>query len=178
MGSLRVGHDWATSLSLSCIGEGNGNTLQCSCLENPRDGGPWWAAVYGIAQSRTRLKWLSSSTQPWGARPCLPSTLEKPFHRLRLSRDRVTGSFVEEKRKEKPADVSPCSSLWSLDPAVIPLSLWTTPRTIRGTHISKLYPFLKVFSLGRWKNPPALGRRLWQAPSLVVDKVTRGTFEL
>jgi len=47
--------------SLSCIGEGNGNPLQCSCLENPRDGGVWWAAVYGVAQSRTRLKWLSSS---------------------------------------------------------------------------------------------------------------------
>ena len=47
--------------SLSCIGEGNGNPLQCSCLENPRDGGAWWAAVYGITQSRTRLKWLSSS---------------------------------------------------------------------------------------------------------------------
>ena len=42
--------------SLSCIGEGNGNTLQCSCLENPRDGGAWWAAVYGVTQSRTRLK--------------------------------------------------------------------------------------------------------------------------
>jgi len=48
--------------SLSCIGEGNGNPLQCSCLENPRDGGAWWAAVYGVAQSRTRLKWLSSSS--------------------------------------------------------------------------------------------------------------------
>ena len=47
--------------SLSCIGEGNGNPLQCSCLENPRDGGAWLAAVYGVAQSRTRLKWLSSS---------------------------------------------------------------------------------------------------------------------
>ena len=47
--------------SLSCIGEGNGNPLQCSCLENPRDRGAWWAAVYGIAQSRTRLKRLSSS---------------------------------------------------------------------------------------------------------------------
>ena len=44
--------------SLSCIGEGNGNPLQCSCLENPRDGGAWWAAVYGVA-SRTRLKRLS-----------------------------------------------------------------------------------------------------------------------
>ena len=42
--------------SLSCIGEGNGNPLQCSCLENPRNGGAWWAAVYGVAQSPTRLK--------------------------------------------------------------------------------------------------------------------------
>ena len=48
--------------SLSCIGEGNGNPFQCSRLENPRDGGAWWAAVYGVAQSRTRLKWLSSSS--------------------------------------------------------------------------------------------------------------------
>ena len=60
MGSQRVGHDWATSLSLSCIGEGNGNPLQCSCLENPKDGGAWWAAVYGVAQSWTWLMWLSS----------------------------------------------------------------------------------------------------------------------
>ena len=50
--------------SLPCIGEGNGNPLQCSCLENPRDGGAWWAAVYGVAQSRTRLKQLSSSRLP------------------------------------------------------------------------------------------------------------------
>ena len=48
--------------SLSCIGEGNGNPLQCSCLENPRDGGAWWAAIYGVAQSRTWLKQLSSSS--------------------------------------------------------------------------------------------------------------------
>ena len=48
--------------SLSCFGEGNGNPLQCSCLENPRDGGAWWAAVYGVAQSPTRLKRLSSSS--------------------------------------------------------------------------------------------------------------------
>ena len=59
MGSRRVGHDWETSLSL--IGEGNGNPLQCSCLENPRDGGAWWASVYGVTQSRTRLKRLSTS---------------------------------------------------------------------------------------------------------------------
>ena len=48
------------SLSLSCIGVGNGNPLQRSCLENPSDGGAWWAAVCGVAQSQTRLKWLSS----------------------------------------------------------------------------------------------------------------------
>ena len=48
--------------SLSCIEEGNGSPLQCSCLENPRDSGAWWAAVYGVAQSWTRLKWLSSSS--------------------------------------------------------------------------------------------------------------------
>ena len=53
--------------SLSCIGEGDGNPLQCSCPENPRVGGTWWAAVYGVAQSRTRLKWLSSSSSnEWG----------------------------------------------------------------------------------------------------------------
>ena len=48
--------------SLSCIGEGNGNPLQCSCLENPRDGGAWWAAVYGVTQSWTRLKRLSCNS--------------------------------------------------------------------------------------------------------------------
>ena len=47
---------------LACIGEGNGNPLQCSCLENPRDGGAWWATIYRVAQSWTRLKRLSSSS--------------------------------------------------------------------------------------------------------------------
>ena len=63
MGSWRVGHNWATSLSR--IREGNGDPLQCSCLENPRDGGAWWSAIYGITQSRTGLKWLSSSSEKW-----------------------------------------------------------------------------------------------------------------
>ena len=62
MGLLGVGHDWVTSLSLSCTREGNGNPLQYSCLENPRDEGAWWAAIYGVAQSQTRLKRLSSSS--------------------------------------------------------------------------------------------------------------------
>ena len=52
MESLRVGHNRATSLSLSCIGGGDGNPLQCSCLENPREGGAWWAAIYGVARVR------------------------------------------------------------------------------------------------------------------------------
>ena len=68
---------------LSCIGEGNGNPLQYSCLENPRDGGAWWAAVYGVAQGRTQLKWLSSSSsiqiniqvsQLWAQNPLLVLT--------------------------------------------------------------------------------------------------------
>ena len=64
MGSRRVGHDERLPFhfSLSCIGEGNGNPLQCSCLENPRDGGACWAAVYGVSQSWTRLTCLSSSS--------------------------------------------------------------------------------------------------------------------
>ena len=64
MGSLRVGHDRATSLSLLTFmyWRRNGNPLQCSCLENPRDGGAWWAAICGVAQSQTWLKWLSSSS--------------------------------------------------------------------------------------------------------------------
>ena len=60
-GLLRVGHDWATSLSLFTFMHWRRTPLQCSCLENPRDGGAWWAAVYGVAQSRTQLKRFSSS---------------------------------------------------------------------------------------------------------------------
>ena len=56
--------------SLSCIGEGNGNPLQCSCLENPRDGGAWWAAISGVTQSRTWLKRLSSSSSSPAHWPC------------------------------------------------------------------------------------------------------------
>ena len=72
--------------SLSCIGERNGNPLQCSCLENPRDGRAWWAAVYGVAQSRTRLKQLSSSSRvPYNslAIPDIP-TVKENFRLLLL----------------------------------------------------------------------------------------------
>ena len=64
MGSRRVGHDWATSLSLFSFmhWRRKWQPVWCSCLENPRDDGAWWAAIYGVAQSRTRLKRLSSSS--------------------------------------------------------------------------------------------------------------------
>ena len=63
MGSQRVGHDSDFTFTFHFHGgEGNGNPLQCSCLENPRDGRAWWAAIYGVAQSRTWLKRLSSSS--------------------------------------------------------------------------------------------------------------------
>ena len=64
--------------SLSCIGEGNGNPLQCSCLENPRDGGAWWAAVYGVAQSRTRHLAAAASS----------------FHVLILEKEMATHSSI------------------------------------------------------------------------------------
>ena len=76
VGLLRVGHNWA--ISLSGIGEGNGNPLHCSCLENPRDGGAGWAAVNGVAQSRTRLKRLSSSSSPFS------TGLQCPYHTARV----------------------------------------------------------------------------------------------
>ena len=92
MGSLRVEHDSATLLSLfTFIGEGNGNLLQCSCLENPRDGGAWWVAVYGVAQSWTRLSISSTSSRIvtssyWGSTsgnyPPLQGRLQKYFHAL------------------------------------------------------------------------------------------------
>ena len=79
MGSLRVGHNRATSLSLSCIGEGNGNPLQYYCLENSRDRGAWWAAIYGVAQSRTWLKWpsISASNFPVVMYGCVSWTVKK-----------------------------------------------------------------------------------------------------
>ena len=59
--TVQVSHPYMTTGN---IGEGNGNPLQCSCLENPRDRGAWWASVYGVAQSQTRLKEFSSSSPP------------------------------------------------------------------------------------------------------------------
>ena len=91
--------------SLSCIGEGNGNPLQCSCLENPGDGKAWWAAVYGVTQSWTRLKWLSSSRQPkiwtqnWhsviSAISYLPKKVKRP---TRTQREKKRTSSLDGRR--------------------------------------------------------------------------------
>ena len=97
MGLRRVRHNWVTSLFhflLWCIGEGNGNPLQCSCLENPRDGGAWRAAVYGVAQNRTRLKWLSSSSN-------IRRKKIWSFVETRMGLETVTQSEVSQKGKNK-----------------------------------------------------------------------------
>ena len=110
--------------SLSCIGEGNGNPLQCSCLENPRDGGAWWAAVYVVTQSRTRLKRLSSSSSR-GAVRAVERSVCQGDHQARLrSRDRTARSTPSPRRRapsEKPGR-SRCAGrnlelwlLWSLE---------------------------------------------------------------
>ena len=92
--------------SLSCIGEGHGNPLQCSCLENPRDGGAWWAAVYGVAQSQTRLKRLSSSSSiPWMEWPGRLQSMGS----LRVGHDWATSlslfTFMHWRREWQPTPV-------------------------------------------------------------------------
>ena len=77
--------------SLSCIGEGNGNPLQCSGLENPRDGGAWWAAIYEVTQSQTRLKWLSSM-KAWGQWPQSSGTMTMTWLPIHISTSKRTTS--------------------------------------------------------------------------------------
>ena len=124
MGSLGVRHDWETSLSLflSCIGEGNGNPLQCSCLENPRDGGAWWAAVYGVTQSWT---WLSSSS----------SRLDLCFHScFQFSCSVVSDSlWPHGLQHARPPCPSPTPEVYSNS---CPLSWWCHP-----TISSSVIPF-------------------------------------
>ena len=82
--------------SLSCIGKGNGNPLQCSCLENPRNGGASWAAVYGVAQSRIRLKRLSSSSTVSQTQRHLPSFTHLKERALGLIHPRNTSTHSEK----------------------------------------------------------------------------------
>ena len=135
MRSQRVRQDWATSLSLSRTGEGNGNPLQCSCLENSRDGGAWWAAVYGVAQSWTRLKWLGSSS----------SKHNSHLYEFRLSR----GSWLLRHPPEFSS--SPCQSLypqWSLQTSL------TTTTVCPGT-IFPPEPVAASSLQGTWARAPA-----------------------
>ena len=100
---------WLGQLSMhACVGEGNGNPLQYSCLENPRDGGAWWAAIYGVAQSQTWLKWLSSSI--------LRNALEKI---LSLDSVTVTSSYSLHPLIQDTAKFRPMVfKLWFGDPGV------------------------------------------------------------
>ena len=108
--------------SLSCIGEGNGNPFQCSCLENTRDGGAWWAAVYGVAQSQTRLKRFSSSSSSWhclgwgGVGGCSWS-LPVLSHRGRAEYGQAVGAGVCLSRDP------PCLIL-HLSPVHLPIPSW------------------------------------------------------
>ena len=106
MGSRRSNRtEWLHfHFSLSCIGEGNGNPLQCSCLENPRDGRAWWAAFYGVAQSRTRLKQLSSSSS--SSQPKNPPLLEAILVRLTC----LLGEIIESQQGERIHQDLPASS--------------------------------------------------------------------
>ena len=79
------------------IGEGNGNPLQCSCLENPRDGGAWWAAVYGVTQSRTRLKRLSSSSSSVSELDTLVDNSSSHSHRLVFFTQEIFSLFSSSK---------------------------------------------------------------------------------
>ena len=80
--------------SLSCIGEGNGNPLQCSCLENPRDREACWASVYGVVLSRTRLKWLSNSNSSKSIQISLSSWFS--LGRLSVSRNLFISSRMSK----------------------------------------------------------------------------------
>ena len=108
--------------SLSCIGEGNGSPLQFSCLENPRDGGTWWAAVYGVAQSWTRLKLLSSSSSCCSSISILDQVTAYTWLVL------------------CPTAFAMLCALWGLwhAPCFL-LDLWTTPVLIFSRHLHSLY---------------------------------------
>ena len=84
----------------ACIGEGNGNPLQCSCLENPRDGGAWWAAVYGVTQSQTRLKRLSMVLRKEEYTPGLTAIRLEPLPKMNpreLRMWKMEGSWPQDR---------------------------------------------------------------------------------
>ena len=102
--------------SLSCIGEGNGSPLQCSCLENPRDRGDWWAAVYGVAQSQTRLKRRSSSSSSYADDTTIMAESEEELKSLLMKvkeeSEKVVSKLNIQKTKIMASD--PITS-WEID---------------------------------------------------------------
>ena len=85
--------------SLSWIGEGNGNPLQCSCLENPRDGGAWWAAFYGVTQSRTRLKRFNSSSSK------VMLEASSNFRKMTLNNEQLRHFLAVDQWYSKPTNI-------------------------------------------------------------------------
>ena len=132
--------------SLSCAVEGNGNPLQCSCLENPRDGGAWWAAVCGVAQSRTRLKWLSSSRLVISSFP--------RSKRLLISWLQSPSAVILEPPKIKSvtvSTVSPSICHEVMGPDVMILDFWNNHRSLqRRLYIQHTGV---LFSTGRLNTP-------------------------
>ena len=139
--------------SLSCIGEGNGNPLQCSCLENPRDGGAWWAAVYGVAQSRTRLRQQQQQQQQqhlW----------------LWVSAPTEFSPFIAPPVWAVPGPSASCDTLWTppylchseRTSAWLPVSLWQKNLTFPHFYHEEFFPCLPV--------SPSLVINLWQFPAV------------
>ena len=101
--------------SLSCIGEGNGNPLHCSCLENPRDGGAWWAVVSGVTQSWTRLKRLSSSRSSNNTKRCLNWSFRSPDCEFFLNSGPQTGGWIRINWIQVVCSALRCSSSAGLE---------------------------------------------------------------
>ena len=162
----------------------NGNPLQCSCLENPRDGGAWWAAVYGVAQSRPRLKRLSSSSNR-----CVPQALS-PFHCV-LSKERVDGTVegsIKSIGNHKPASLGPQTgsleaSLGRLDSTSprleahrVCLSMgWGTVAVLGPRPILSLYLLFLLPNCPSYEGPPstALNRGIMLISWGVLDPSTQ-----
>ena len=131
---------------LSCIGEGNGNPLQCSCLENPRDRGAWWVAVSGVAQSRTRLKRLSSSSSKYHFLSVFPNMFSRAFifsHSLNITLS-FSSMFLDY-----VSNISPTKVIWffmhsnSIPPnAVIVILIHTS--LLCSTYLKILHHFSSV----------------------------------
>ena len=125
--------------SLSCTGEENGNLLQCSCLENPRDGGTWWAAVYGVAQSRTRLKQLSSSSKNGWQSTAEGRKASLVFSRLHLFKNNKN---IHQSKYERPGckmkdDLS--SKEWSNTEKMSTRTSWRRHRLKSSPHWRTLH---------------------------------------